>query len=363
MRGSRRLVALIALCPLLTWLALGCADEKPAESPAPAHSRTIERGPLTMTAVATPDQPHAGDEIRFTLAVTGPAGLTVEFPPPEALAPLTVREVQTVENPPAGPGLTARAQLYVVEAWPVGDLTVPELPVRYALPDDAPAASESESSAPATSRPAVEWMSPSLTIPVASVLTDHDSVENPREITGLLAVPPRKLTPLEWALLIGAAIALLAAAAMLIRAIIRWRNRPPPPLTPEEWAYAALDHLRAKFQSALSADALRQYYYELSEIVRAYVERRFGLRAPEMTTEEFLRVVAQRRDSAVPYASPLPPGGLIRLRPFLEACDLVKYAALSPLPADADRAWQEARRFVEDSTPSEALRAGRPEAA
>ncbi|RMF81630.1 MAG: hypothetical protein D6744_06940 [Planctomycetota bacterium] len=85
--------------------------------------------------------------------------------------------------------------------------------------------------------------------------------------------------------------------------------------------------------------AVREFYYRLSEIVRVYIERKFGLAAPEMTTEEFLVRLARDR-SAVPYDAD-------RLRAFLEECDRVKYAAYEPRREDGEQSISAARAFVD----------------
>ncbi|MFH1645234.1 MAG: hypothetical protein ABIB11_02330, partial [Candidatus Omnitrophota bacterium] len=51
-------------------------------------------------------------------------------------------------------------------------------------------------------------------------------------------------------------------------------------------AYKELEALRNK--QLLAKGLIKQFYFELSSIVRRYLEKRFSLRAPEMTTEEFL---------------------------------------------------------------------------
>jgi hypothetical protein len=112
--------------------------------------------------------------------------------------------------------------------------------------------------------------------------------------------------------------------------------RPPPPILPEVWALRALAELAS--YDWVEYARVREYYYRLTEIVRSYVERKFGLAAPDRTTEEFLGMLARRR-SALPYDAQ-------RLRDFLEACDVVKYAALEPRREDADGALATARAFV-----------------
>ena len=82
---------------------------------------------------------------------------------------------------------------------------------------------------------------------------------------------------------------------------------------------------------------------------------RFRLRAPEMTTEEFLTALSRDR-SAVPYDAGA-------LRSFMEACDLVKYAALEPRAEDAAAALGAARTFVEQSAAAAVARPAEAEPA
>ena len=56
-----------------------------------------------------------------------------------------------------------------------------------------------------------------------------------------------------------------------------------------------------------------------SQVVRVFIERRFGLAAPRRTTEEFLRELSTGKDGGL--QSRLEP-----LRGFLKACDLAKFA-------------------------------------
>ena len=89
-----------------------------------------------------------------------------------------------------------------------------------------------------------------------------------------------------------------------------------------------------------------EHYTTLAAIVRTYVEQRFGLRAPEMTTEEFLGVSARDARLAGSHR------GL--LGQFLGECDLVKFARHVPTVNDGERALAAATRFVEETAEREA---------
>jgi len=138
--------------------------------------------------------------------------------------------------------------------------------------------------------------------------------------------------------------------ALLVAAYVAWRRlsrpAPAPPVPPDLWAQQALDALRCDDWS--DPDAVRTYYYRVSRIVREYVERQFGVSAPEMTTEEFL--AALRND-------PQRLGfDVQRLGEFLDACDRVKYAALHPSEADGLAVLAAARAFIRQTAERVAAR-------
>jgi len=126
----------------------------------------------------------------------------------------------------------------------------------------------------------------------------------------------------------------------------------------EEWLVPERERLRelalealAKLHAARLLDAGRheEFYVRLSAIVRTYLEARFRLRAPEMTTEEFLQA-AQRDPQLTPPQRSL-------LGTFLAEADLVKFARYVPAADDAERAYRAAREFVQSTVPPEVPRA------
>ena len=95
---------------------------------------------------------------------------------------------------------------------------------------------------------------------------------------------------------------------------------------------------------AILKDSLREtldvklFYVELTAIVRRYIERTTGVHAPEQTTQEFLQEISRRKD--------FPAEQSRRLRSFLEAADLVKFAAYQPRDEDVEESFRRASAFV-----------------
>ena len=114
-----------------------------------------------------------------------------------------------------------------------------------------------------------------------------------------------------------------------------------PPRPAHEIALLALEQLRQENLTARGEN--ERYYVRLSGIVRAYIERRFQLRAPEMTTEEFLQTATKASELSFAHQS--------ALRDFLAQSDLVKFAKYQPSRAEADAAFEAALRFVKETAP------------
>jgi hypothetical protein len=169
-----------------------------------------------------------------------------------------------------------------------------------------------------------------------SVVLDLPPGEVP-EVAAALApvrVPyaPADLLPF----LIGVPLLLLALAWVVARAGRVVSVPPPPPRPPELVAAEALARLRGRLPR--SHDEVPAFVVEVSAVLRTYIEGRFGLRAPEETTEEFLPLVA---------AHPALAGQRDTLAQFLTGCDLVKFARHRPEPASMAALLATAEGFVE----------------
>ena len=112
--------------------------------------------------------------------------------------------------------------------------------------------------------------------------------------------------------------------------------------SPAELAGMELQRLR---RSDLAASDVKLFYVELTGIVRRYIERTKGVRAPEQTTQEFLDEISRRKD--------FPAEQSRRLRSFLEAADLVKFAAHQPHKEDIEESFRRAEAFVAAAEPEE----------
>jgi hypothetical protein len=81
----------------------------------------------------------------------------------------------------------------------------------------------------------------------------------------------------------------------------------------------------------------------VSDVLRAYVEERFDLHAPERTTEEFMEELRA--------STKLTPEHKALLEDFLSRCDLVKFARFEPTHPELQSLLDSALRFVDETAP------------
>ena len=113
-------------------------------------------------------------------------------------------------------------------------------------------------------------------------------------------------------------------------------------------AVAISPHRRAKDRLRGAGELMSDPYRFcslVSDVLRAYVEERFELKAPERTTEEFMEELR---------ASPKLRGDhKLLLEDFLSRCDLVKFARFEPTIPELEALLDSAYRFVDETAPLE----------
>jgi hypothetical protein len=114
---------------------------------------------------------------------------------------------------------------------------------------------------------------------------------------------------------------------------------PESVLTPQE---IALQRLALLVNSRLYETDVKNFFIELTGIVRWYIEQQTDLRAPELTTEEFLHEITQQWE----HRSALPPELRNRLRLFLESADMVKFAKFQPSQDEIMLGVRRAEEFI-----------------
>lgn len=156
--------------------------------------------------------------------------------------------------------------------------------------------------------------------------------------------------PRDWSWLWG------LAASVIIAALAgwfgwRWWSRRDAPARPAEpdlppglWALHEIDR-RSRLPVCTTGPA-KAIFTLVSEVIRLYLEKRYGISAIDMTTIECMRALQERE----------PGDDVIRwVQSFLDECDVIKFTRIEPSPERWNTIWNDARLIVQMTTPPEEL--------
>ena len=323
----------------ITWLViLSCLVGVPAlqavaqQTGAPFEEsleQHVVEGDVVVTLAADRRNMGMADQLRLTLSVTAPADMEVIFPEVfSRLGPFQVSNHFTSEPAMPDPKIRQWKQEYLLEVGQVGELAIPPLTVTL-----SGQRTEEQGARP------LQLTTEPFRIIVTSILPEGADLKKPKDIA-----PPVKLA---WrGLPIWAWIAIAAGLVLAVIAFVLWRRarrrrlqRPEPSEPAHLLALAALDRLQN--DDLITLQHVEEFYVRVSSILRYYIEWRFGLRAPEQTTEEFLDAMLVAGGPIAEYRD--------LLSAFLKHCDLVKFARHRPATDDMQNALQRAREFVEQT--------------
>ena len=284
-----------------------------------AQVADLGRGGIDITVDATPETVDPGRDFEVTVTVKAPAGLKVSLP--------DLRDrfggFQVAEDFAEEPLKDADGAVTFVTRWRL----VPEpMARRYRLAPFVVSVERQSDSTDASF----------FTMPVTFASPP------PREaVTGEMEIAPKRdLPPLSWRLVGWISAAAAAAAGLLclvwlairkVRAIVRVHR-----MSPIERAMYELEALLRK--GLPGRGFFKDFYVELTMVVRRYIERRHAVRAPNPTPEEFLEAAKGNPAFA--------PEAVAELKRFLESADMVKFAGVDATPEMADSATGRAKDYL-----------------
>jgi len=115
-------------------------------------------------------------------------------------------------------------------------------------------------------------------------------------------------------------------------------EKPKVLIPPHTKALEALEKLG--LQKLWQEGKIKDYYTGITDILRMYLEERYGINALEMTTDEMM-LALKRKD--------ISEGMKQKLRDILVLSDLVKFAKENPLPADHEFCFNSSIDFVNET--------------
>jgi disulfide bond formation protein DsbB len=176
-----------------------------------------------------------------------------------------------------------------------------------------------------------------LTVPVDTL--HPDQFFGPKEV---MSVP---FTWIDFRTIFWCGLAALLLIGLAVYLVIRYRDNKPilriikvePKLPPHQLAMQEIERIKAE-HSAQKEDA-KQYYTELTDALRTYIQDRFHFNAMEMTSTEIMERLLQEPDQS----------SLNELKSLFQTADLVKFAKHNPLINEKDRNLLNAIDFINET--------------
>jgi len=293
--------------------ALAVACSRAPVAPGPAITRSAEANGATMTVTVDRDSVEAGQTLTLTIETTGDNAV-----PPALPATLGPFDVRPIPQPARADG--PRRVAFALSTLDTGTLEIPAIDVPLGAGDDA-----------------AKLHVDAIPVTVTSLLQGDDDPKKFRDIKGVVDID----LPRDWrrtATIAGIGVAIVAGLVALWY-FVRRGAKAARLIPAHERAMSELSELERRNLPATGQ--VHEYFVVLSDIVRGYVARRYGIRAPELTTPEFLREA--RRSSAVADVHQTLLAG------FLRGADMVKFGGERPSAAHCADSIAQARSFVRES--------------
>jgi hypothetical protein len=311
---------------------MGCATTDPVSQKSDRDSitRTANKGEVELTIQLSPKNPRLSDLVEMEVRVSFPNHIKIE--PPvfgQSVGDFAVRDygerkskIESKNDSQENDSSVKEHRLFRYQLEPMfsGRHLIRSIPIVFAKSDS-----------PDDSREIIQ--SEPIEVDVQSDLGDAaPDLANVDPMLDPLGTNSIRTT--TW--VIGLLVAVIASALVLF---LRSRKKKPieqPTLPPDVIASLELDRL---IQEDLPRQGrVKEFYLRLTGIVREYIEGTTGLRAPEQTTEEFLREVR--------HSDRFDGSHAVRLQDFLEAADMVKYAAQQPNEDNISQSLSRAKEFI-----------------
>ena len=291
-----------------------------ADKPAASFTADLSHNAVEIKLSAEPSQVRMGSDLFVTLRVVSADYLKVTLPDLRE----RFRGFKVADNFTRDP-VVANGTIVQEHRWKL----IPDLQRSYQL---APFAVQVEDT---RTRPIASTWFATHTIRFPAEPAAAPVSGSPDVTLHPFWIPPSPRTVLGWTAL--ALLAILVIVLLIRAALAISRNVQERRLSPRERAFVELDRLLRR--NLLSKRLYKDFYIELTMVVRRYIERSHQIHAPEQTTQEFLAAASKH-----PH---FRPDALAQLKDFLESADLIKFAGQEATPQLADQAVTRAKEYVE----------------
>ena len=185
----------------------------------------------------------------------------------------------------------------------------------------------------------VTYASNPLALKVLTFDIDTTTVE---AIFPIKDIVQRPITFVEALPLSGSMVLIVVLCFLIPYLLGRYHDNKPilrrvtiaPKLPPHQVALQEMERIKSSKSS--QSDDVKQYYTELTDALRIYMEERFGFNAMEMTSDEIIEKLNEQSDKE----------WIGELRELFQMSDLVKFAKYKPLINENDMNLINAIEFI-----------------
>lgn len=262
-----------------------------------------------------------GDRITYTLKIKRDKNLRIEQPGPAANLGMFEIKDYDIHKPVEDNGIIVEQFDYVISVFDTGKFVIPPFPVAF-FPSD-------------TSKKYQIIKSEPIEITVESLLSAGNN-----EIKD---IKPPLLIPVNYIRIIsiGGGILILIGIILFLFYYYKKKKQGKPLFRKEvirpahEIAFEDLEKLLGK--SYLEEKKYKEFFSELSDILKHYLENRFFIAAMEETTTELLESL-QEID--------LQDGAFEKVKEVLDLSDLVKFAKYEPQKHEIEKTIELTKDFI-----------------
>ena len=290
-----------------------------------------ERGPAIVTLDVDHKEITIAQRLHLSIRVTVNEDYEVELPAfGEKLEQFGIVDYHTTQPELMANNRVKVSRSYVLEPFLSGEYRIPPMEVRFWKKSEG-------------RKRAHKIQTSELKIKVTSLLPEDLKKVTLHEIKPPVGFPTT-LNTWMWAG-IGGGVCLIALIAIIVfrRRRKAGKQAVEVQVPPHEAAYEALRRLVDEDLPAKGE--IKLFYQRISGILRRYIESRFGLSAPEQTTEEFLSSLETAKSFPLEYRN--------LLKSFLNHCDLVKFAEHKPGKDDIRKTFDSCKSFIEGTRTEE----------
>jgi hypothetical protein len=318
---------------LCTWiilaalLASGCSGKKAAPEKLAPRVEDMSSGQVQVTITADPPKVELHKDILLTIKTVAQSDTEVTLPPLDDRLTGFILSGVLDDEPVIADGKTTLQRRLRLTPILADEYRIGPMAISYADKRKNP--------------PITGWFATRPIVFERIAPVEHSPGKDIEVVMKPVWIYPSFKTVALYTLLVISLVALCFLGWKLAKRI--HRHIKLMRMSPRERALFELSELLSKDLTA--KNMIKEFYLELTMIVRRYIERQHLIRAPEQTTEEFLLAVS--KDSRFSHEV------VRRLRSFLEAADLVKFAADHPTGEEISGATMTAKEYIEKDAPVE----------